>query len=74
MGLNVDFGSECAVAEYLDQAVLLEETGFNEFFRADFRQVLGLSQFCKDIQIDSLVLYAIDVLEAMLGRRRWRGI
>ena len=55
-----------AVCKYFYELVLIDEAGFAKFFKTDLGEVLSLSQFSKESEVDSLVFLAVEVLEAPL--------
>ena len=68
MGFNIDLLGEFAIAQHFNEVLGRNEAGSYEVFDTNFLKVLGFSQCLDCSDIDSLVLYAIDVLKTMLGK------
>ena len=68
MCLNGQFSLELTIAKYLDEVFGRHIAGCVEFFYANLLQILRFCDCLQHREIDSLVFYTIDVLEAELGQ------
>ncbi len=66
MSLHIKFDAQLTVTKNLYQLARGNKSGSYKLFDTDFLQALGSSQFLQSADINSLVLYAIDILEAEL--------
>ena len=66
MSFNIDLGGEFAVTQNLDKLARRDETGGNEVGYRHFLKLLGICHSLNDVQIDSFVFNAVDILEAEL--------
>ena len=64
----IKLGSQLSVSKNLDQLIGRDETGSYQFLNTDLSQRLGIGQSLKRGDVDSLVLYTVDILEAEFGQ------
>ena len=68
MCYNINLLCEFSVAEHFNEVLGRNEASGDEFFNTNFLKVLGFCQGLNRCDIDSLVFYAVDILETMLGK------
>lgn len=55
-----------AVGENFNELLTVDETGCAKFFKTNLGDVLLFSESCNELQVDSFVFLAVDIVEAPL--------